>query len=125
MERLEIEAASQALLLAFAQVQNLVLAHEIRHGLRCRLRVAAYFANSVRTLEVPNVHQHVNGFVKRHAARVELYVDNDTAGSPKLVFQLKDAMARIGCQAFIEYELFAIKRPAFAKHGVPQQLANG
>src|ERR1700680_3279782 len=92
VERLQIEAASQTLLLALAQIENLVLAHEIRHWLCCRLSIASDFPNGIRAFEVRDVHQHVNGFIKRHLRSVQFDVDNHTARTPQLAFQLKNAV---------------------------------
>src|SRR6266581_3922789 len=94
-----------------AQLDDEILADQIGQLVRWIVRVPLHLRDRARALHARFPHEEVDRLVERHLARVQVDVDQDSAGPPDLVEQLHEFRLRVGAESGLLHHVLAVMGP--------------
>src|SRR5437870_1105919 len=102
----------ESLLHVVAQLDDEILADQVRQLVRRIVRVPFHFRDRAGALHPRLPHQEVDRLVEGHLARVQVDVDQDSAGPPDLVEELHELRLRVGAESGLLHHVLAVMGPA-------------
>src|SRR5437870_3127954 len=102
----------ESLLHVVAQLDDEILADQVRQLVRRIVRVPFHLCDRAGALHPRLPHQEVDRLVEGHLARVQVDVDQDSAGPPDLVEELHELRLRVGAESGLLHHVLAVMGPA-------------
>src|SRR5262249_37523880 len=125
VERANVEGASEFLLSAGAQLQDLQLPHHVGKRLARVRNVTVRLALDLDLVDGGVLMEEIDDLLARPLLRVQAGVDHEPDGAQHLVLKPPEVAVRIAIEADLLSETLGIERPAFDERRVEGLLTHG